>query len=338
MNGHYESGAFDVLRNNLRPTALSKLIRSTAGNIEYKHPLLYQKGWWNKTNVKDAALFKKQTPLLIIGKNGTLGNAFARICIQRSIPYVMLSREDVNICNELSINNAIEKHKPWAIINATGFVRVDDAETDSGECFRVNAEGPGYLGKTCFEKGIRFMTFSSDLVFDGCKISPYLEEDKVRSLNVYGASKAMGEKLVQEANPESMIIRTSGFFGPWDQYNFVHNVLNSLKKNTTFLAADDIVTSPTYVPDLVNSALDLFIDEEAGLWHITNDGIIAWAEFAKLVAERGGFSKNKVQARKSAEMNFIARRPLFSALESNKGVKLPSLENALERYFLHQPN
>ena len=182
------------------------------------------------------------------------------------------------------------------------------------------------------------MTFSSDLVFDGCKVSPYLEEDKVRSLNVYGASKAMGEKLVQEGNPDSMIIRTSGFFGPWDQYNFVYNVLDSLKRDAPFPAADDIFTSPTYVPDLVNSALDLFIDEETGIWHITNDGIISWAEFAKLVAERGGFSMNKVQARKSAEMSFKARRPLFSALQSNKGLKLPSLEDAIERYFRHQPN
>ena len=182
------------------------------------------------------------------------------------------------------------------------------------------------------------MTFSSDLVFDGTKISPYLEEDNVRSLNVYGASKAMGEKMVQEGNAESLVIRTSGFFGPWDQYNFVYNVLESMKRDESFQAAADIFSSPTYVPDLVNHALDLFIDEEAGIWHISNDGIISWAEFAKLVAERGGYSMDKVQARRSAEMNFKARRPLFSALQSNKGIKLPSLEDALERYFRHQPH
>ena len=73
------------------------------------------------------------------------------------------------------------------------------------------------------------MTFSSDLVFDGSKKTPYHELDKVNPLNVYGASKAEGEELVTKANASALIIRTSAFFGPWDKYNFVYSVLQSIK-------------------------------------------------------------------------------------------------------------
>jgi dTDP-4-dehydrorhamnose reductase len=280
---------------------------------------------------------KKKTPLLILGKTGTLGKAFVKICEQRFVPYVALSREELNICDPSSVLRAIDHYKPWAMINATGFVRVDDAETNREECFRVNSEAPKIMGEICAHRSLPFMTFSSDLVFDGSKRSPYLEEDQAKSLNVYGTSKARGETLVQQVNPGALVIRTSGFFGPWDKSNFVYQVLESIKRGQAFEVANDIITSPTYVPDLVNTALDLFIDEASGIWHITNDGMISWAEFARQVAQRGGYKMDNVHSRASCDMKWKARRPVFSALQSEKGLKLPSIEHALERYFMHQP-
>jgi dTDP-4-dehydrorhamnose reductase len=97
--------------------------------------------------------------------------------------------------------------------------------------------------------------------------------------------------------------------------------------------ANDVIVSPTYVPDLVESSLDLFIDEEKGIWHITNEGMLTWSDFAYTIADRGGFDKNSLQSRPLATMGWKAPRPLYSVLQSDKGVKLPVLENALERYF-----
>ncbi len=332
--GNYEPGVFDVSDNSLRQTATAKLVSSLASTGEYQHPLLMQRGWWNKPKSIAAKTTKNITPLLIIGKTGTLGNAFSKVCDQRSIAHVTLSRQELDICEPGSIDAAIEKYRPWAIINATGFVRVDDAETNRKECFLVNCTGPNNLAEICAAKSIPLMTFSSDLVFDGCKNSPYLELDRVQSLNVYGASKAKGEKLVQAVHPKALIIRTSGFFGPWDRYNFAYGVLDTLRKGEIFTAAGDIITSPTYVPDLVNAALDLFIDEEAGIWHLANDGVISWYDFAREVALHGGCELKNLRQRSAGEMEWRARRPLFSALQSEKGIRLPTLENALERYFL----
>lgn len=333
-NGHYETGVFDIRENKIRPTALSKLIRSLSESGSFEHPLLLEKGWWNKNPIGQMGeQIQKTPPLLIIGRNGTLGQAFIRICERRSIPVVALSRKEMDISKEEEILQAIDTYKPWAIINAAGYVRVDDAESNSNECFAINSTGPGLLAKACQQLGLRLMTFSSDLVFDGSKKTPYHELDKVNPLNVYGASKAEGEELVTKANASALIIRTSAFFGPWDKYNFVYSVLQSIKNGEVIQVPGDVMVSPTYVPDLAETSLDLFIDEEQGIWHITNEGMMTWADFGAAIADRAGLSQVKLKSRPLSEMGWKANRPLYSVLQSEKGVKLPVLEDALVRYF-----
>jgi dTDP-4-dehydrorhamnose reductase len=86
-------------------------------------------------------------------------------------------------------------------------------------------------------------------------------------------------------------------------------------------------------PDLVHTTLDLLLDGRRGIWHLTNEGEIAWADFALAAFTRLGYDKNYLQAKLLKEMSFAAPRPYYSALKTIKGVKLPSLEDALERYF-----
>ena len=240
---------------------------------------------------------------------------------------------ELDICNEVEIDRAINHYKPWAIINAAGYVNVDKAETDRHECFKLNATAPALLAKACEAHGIKFMTMSSDMVFNGEKGSPYIEMDRVMPLNVYGKSKAMAEELVLNAGPTSLIIRSSAFFGPWDRYNFVFNVLDSLQQDKKFPVISDVSVSPTYLPDFVNVALDLLIDDETGIWHVSSDGNCTWAGLAGEVALRGGFTNHNLQSRRLEEMKLPAPRPAYSVLKSKKGIALPALDNALERYF-----
>jgi dTDP-4-dehydrorhamnose reductase len=256
-----------------------------------------------------------------------------KACERRTIPYVALSRQDINILDEKSIKAVIDHYKPWAVINATGYVKVDDAESNYVECHAVNAVAPALLAGICNSSGIRLMTFSSDLVFDGNKKLPYHEADDVSPLNIYGKTKAEGESKVQSLCSSSLIIRTSAFFGPWDKYNFVYHVLDSVKNGHSITVPDDVMVSPTYVPDLTDTALDLFIDEEAGIWHLSNDGMLTWSEFSRSIVERSGGDGAKIISLSHTEMGWKAPRPLFSVLQSEKGVRLPTLDDALVRYF-----
>jgi dTDP-4-dehydrorhamnose reductase len=180
------------------------------------------------------------------------------------------------------------------------------------------------------------MTFSSDLVFDGTLGRPYVESDHTNPLGVYGRSKADAERRVLDSDPQALVIRTSSFFGPWDEHNFVTQALEALGNGRPFVAASDMTVSPTYVPDLVNTCLDLLIDRECGIWHLTNGAAMSWADLARRACAAAGIDAGGLEERSAAELGLRAVRPLDSAMSSERGMLLPAFEDALARYLLER--
>jgi dTDP-4-dehydrorhamnose reductase len=347
----YESGVFDIRGPHPRPTALKKMIQSWAQGKVYDHPVLQQKGWWHH---RDAAPYGPPAnpkpiihppdsgKILIIGASGTLGRAFARICEKRHLPYVALTRQDLEITSSDSIRRRLDEIRPWAVINAAGYVRVDQAEIEGEKCFRQNVLGPRNLAEICSARKIQLLHFSTDLVFDGSSTRPYQESDPVGPLNIYGLSKLESEVQVLGSHPDSLVIRTSSFFGPWDTANFVFMTLKELNSGGRIEVASDLTITPTYVPDLVDISLDLLLDQETGLLHLTNQGQLTWLELAHKVAqmamdhkrlEKSLWSPEKILAVQAETLPDRARRPKFSALTSERMKLLPFHEDALIRYF-----
>src|SRR3954454_7907598 len=128
-----------------------------------------------------------QRPLLITGATGTLGHAFARICDLRGLEHRLTSRADLDIAEPASVEGALDRHRPWAVINTAGYVRVADAEREPERCFRENTEGAAELARGCARLSIPFVTFSSDLVSDGRLGRAYVESDRPNPVGVYGA-------------------------------------------------------------------------------------------------------------------------------------------------------
>ncbi|MCB2407122.1 SDR family oxidoreductase [Hymenobacter lucidus] len=268
-------------------------------------------------------------PLLITGANGTLGQAFRRICAIRGIETVVLGRQELDITDPLAVERALTQYNPWAVVNAAGYVKVDEAEKDFARCYRENTTGPAILAAACAYRDVHFLTFSSDLVFDGRKSTAYVETDLPRPLNVYGNSKRLAEREVLQCMPKALVVRTSAFFSPWDEYNFVYYALKAGYQNHPFEAADNVLISPTFVPDLVNVSLDLLIDEECGVWHLANQGSYTWAELARLAADIGGLDTAFVVPKPMHTFGLAADRPVYSVLESQQGNLLPSVEHRL---------
>ncbi|MEO6583847.1 MAG: SDR family oxidoreductase, partial [Ferruginibacter sp.] len=337
-DGEYERGAFDVSSGSLRPTAMAGMIRQLIEKGEFHSPYILQPGWWHLPN----RFYKKQKrqalsattseqPILIIGNTGTLGKSFAKVCGERSLHYVLAGREEADITRPAAIESAIKKHKPWAIINAAGFVRVDEAERNIETCFLENTVGPGLLAEACYRHHLKLVSFSSDLVFDGEKDGPYVESDITNPLNNYGISKQQAEEKVLAFLPSALMIRTSAFFSPWDKYNFIYDVLLNLNKGHNFEAAADNFVSPTYVPHLVNTTLDLLIDNERGIWHLTNHEKVSWYQFARRAAIL--FDKDPALIRPVYNLQRPAAMPQQSVLHSEKGNLMPTLSEALLDYF-----
>jgi dTDP-4-dehydrorhamnose reductase len=337
----YEPGVFDVRAPVPRATALAKMTRALAVLGAYAHPVLDAPGWWRRPDrlwyppqgrISPAPRFSA-SPLLVTGATGTLGRAFARLCELRGLPYSLLTRTELDIAEPNDARAALDAVRPWAVVNAAGYPRVDDAEREPDRCRRENTDGPTVLARECARRAVPLVTFSSDLVFDGEKRAPYVESDASAPMNVYGASKAQAERQVLEQHPATLIVRTSAFFGPWDEWNFAHAALCELHARRPFRAADDLVVSPTYVPELVDAVLDLLIDGEHGLWHLANAGAITWAGFARMVAAAAGIDAAVVAARPAASLGFVARRPRYSALGSERAWLLSPLDAAVERFI-----
>jgi len=349
-DGYYESGVFDLRGGQPRPTALAGLLRELAEGRPPSHPTAAGSGWWRrdvrlagkaasvrgKPAVTDAAALAREEasmpPILISGASGTLGRAFARLCAQRNLPCRLLSRSEMDIGDADAVARAIDHYRPWALINASGYVRVDAAEHDTERCFRENTHGPAVLAAACASRGIHFTTFSSDMVFDGRRDGAYLEADDVSPINVYGRSKAEAESAVLRALPGALVVRTSAFFGPWDHYNFVTLALDALERGERFFAPHDLRISPTYVPDLVHTCLNLAIDGAAGIWHLTNGDALSWVELAQRAAQVAAVDPARLVANHSSDCGHIAPRPLNSALHSSRGILMPDLDHAMQRF------
>jgi len=191
------------------------------------------------------------------------------------------------------------------------------------------------LAAACEGRGIKVMSYSSDLVFDGKKSTPYVESDPVRPLNVYGRSKAQAECAVLALSPRALMIRTSAFFGPWDEYNFVTATLKALIRGEELTTVSDYIVSPTYVPDLVHATLDLLLDDALGIWHLANRGAVTWSELAITAARIAGVSTARLTHSKNSQWKSAAVKPRYSALGSERASIMPTLMDALERYFAH---
>lgn len=339
--GAAETGAFDVSSGAPRETALARAVRrpgapgvASAG-----------KGWWHReirlhhpAVLRPAPLAEHGTasrasrrspPILIAGATGTLGQALAAECRHRDIAHVVTGRERLDLQDRSSIERTLDQVRPWALINAAGWVRVDAAEDSPEACRAVNALGAIALAEACARRGIATLGFSSDLVFDGAASRPYREDAGVAPLNRYGLSKAEMEAGIQALGGTHLIVRTAAFFSPHDEHNFAVQCLRALASGRSFAAAADCVVSPTYVPDLCRAVLNLLIDGEGGIWHLTNGDALSWHAFAHRLAEAAGLSTGRIEA---TFVGSRAQRPRFAALASARGNPLPPLTDAIARF------
>ncbi len=339
--GIYEPGVYDSVTGAARPTALAKLWKGFPRGAA-RHPVVAEPGWWRRPerlsyqplprpgSSQRTVASGGEATLVICGATGTLGQAFRRACLARGIRHVVTDRRMLDLDQPEGLLPALEALHPWGVVNAAGWVRVDDAEDAEDECHRVNATGAVALAEACAALGIPSLNISSDLVFDGSQSHPYVESDRPAPLNAYGRSKAAMEAGCAGL-PKSLVVRTAAFFAAEDDHNFAVAVLDTLANGQTFDAAEDSVVTPSFVPDLVDAALDLLIDEESGVWHLSNDDVVSWADFARRVAAAAGYDPGLVRGVPGATLGWRAARPAYAALGSERGASLGPLDRCIER-------
>jgi dTDP-4-dehydrorhamnose reductase len=339
--GLYEVGAFDVSGGKPRPTAAVPLLKGLTRSAE-RHPVLRGAGWWQRpirllhspssrpaamrehVQAVDHGFSPSAPPLMICGAAGTLGRALARACTHRDIAHVLIDGRE----RESGIAAAIERHAPWAVIDAGGEMEVDGAAEEA--CAQTGAIGVA-VARACADHGIPSVHFSSDLVFGTITDRPRVESDPVTPVNPYGRGKAAMERGVAELPGAHLIVRAAALFSPDGGRDPATAVVHALRAGRTYAAGDRIATF-TYVPELADRVLDLTIDGEAGIWHLANDGTACHADFARRVAVACGLDPRLVVEVPAGEMEQAAPCPHRAPLASARGQGLEPLNTAIRHF------
>ena len=275
--------------------------------------------------------------ILVTGCNGQLGKEFQKISnIYSEHNWTFTDINELNICDEHSVNTFFSNNKIDICINCAAYTAVDKAEDEEDIARAINATAVLNIANACKSSNTLLIHVSTDYVFDGTSERPYLEEDTTSPNSVYGKTKAKGEQNIISTGCSYIIVRTSWLYSSFGS-NFVKTMLRLGSEREFVNVVDDQNGNPTWAYDLANAILLLihrFENKEVReIFNYSNEGTIPWSNFAEAIFYIG--NKNcEVRPISTQEYGSKANRPAFSALDKTKiksftGIKIPFWRESL---------
>lgn len=264
--------------------------------------------------------------ILVIGRNGQLAQELLHLDWPDGVSPIYLGRREIDISGREGLALAINAHRPSVIINTAAYTAVDRAETEREAAFALNGEAPRRIAEAAAASGIPLIHVSTDYVFDGEKKGAYLEDESVRPISVYGASKAAGEVAIREILRQHVILRSSWLFGRLGQ-NFLNTMLRLAETKDHLSVVDDQIGGPTPTADLAAAIQHVTLllaagkTDGFGTFHFTGRPGTTWFEFAAEIfaaARDLGRKVPELQRMTSAQFASPARRPINSVLDCGK--------------------
>jgi dTDP-4-dehydrorhamnose reductase len=257
--------------------------------------------------------------ILVTGAHGQLGMELNFLSsLLETHEFVFVSHADFDITDEVFVTRYIASGNFTEVINCAAYTAVDKAETEREQAYKVNATGAGNLAKACHQYGVKFIHFSTDFVFDGTHSLPYTEDETTAPLSVYGASKLEGEKLVQQHNPDALIIRTSWVYSSFGN-NFVKTILRLCRERDSLNVIFDQVGTPTYARDLAAAVISIIKQKQwvPGIYNYSNEGVASWYDFAIAIRDLAGLT-TRIAPIETSQYPTPATRPKYSVLNKKK--------------------
>ncbi len=272
---------------------------------------------------------------VITGADGQLGLAFGQEFTRKGVPFLGTDLATCDIASREQVERMLDAHRPSVLINCAAYNLVDEAENNRTVAFKINTDAVKILAHACQARGIKFVHYSTDYVFDGKKGGLYTEEDATGPLNVYGLSKYEGEAALRAIIADHLVLRTSWVYGEGKQ-NFLYKFSQWAQKSGEIKVSVDEVSVPTYVEDIVWVTLKALEKGMTGLYHLTSSGYASRYEWAKAFVKAAGLS-TQVMPVPMSFFSLKALRPSFSAMSNEKiskelGIKIPSWQEGVEKY------
>ena len=267
-----------------------------------------------------------EKPLVVVtGKNGQLGWKLQQLAgnLAHRYDFIFTDRNQLDLSKPETIAPFFVQYHPQYFINAAAYTGVDKAETDQEQALTINGTAVGEIAACCEKYHCKFITVSTDYVFNGNGSAPYTTSQVTDPVNYYGYSKCIGEQLAQKNNPSSIIVRTSWVYSEHGN-NFVKTMLRLMKERPELKVVSDQIGSPTYAADLAAALMQMVAQDIAGtyhsgIYHYSNTGVISWYDFAVAIRDIAGFN-TKILPIPSSDYPTPAKRPAYSVMDTGSFV------------------
>src|SRR5687768_9445809 len=262
--------------------------------------------------------------VVITGAGGLVGGSLARLFARRGDETLALARADLDVTDAAAVGRFIGSERPRLVVNCA-VLGVDVCEQDEAAARAVNVEAPRSLATAAAAASARLLHFSTNYVFDGERDEPYTEADETRPPNVYGRTKAAGERAALAADPRCLVVRTSWGFGA-GKSSSLSTAHRELRAGRRVRAIRDTWASVTYVEDLARRVEELLARRARGVFHVVNAGACTYEEFAREAARLVGLKEDEseplIETVTEAEMRRAAPRPRHTPMRSHASAAL----------------
>ncbi len=285
--------------------------------------------------------------ILVTGSGGQLGSEFQAVaatypeCI-----FFFYDHSNLDICDGPAVETAMETCRPDVVINCAAYTSVDNCEKNPVLAYSVNRDGAALLAENAKRHGTLLLHVSSYYVFDGCSGVPYKETDQPNPEGVYALSKFQGEELIRNSGASFLIVRAGWLYSSFGK-NFVKTILRYSKERESIKVVFDRVGSPVYAGDFARAIISMLNhhkdgDPCAATYHLANEGVCSWYDFAESVVRFSGLSC-KVLPVESSDFPVQGPRPWYSvlnnaAIKRDYGLEIPWWQDSLERLLLKNSN
>jgi dTDP-4-dehydrorhamnose reductase len=233
-------------------------------------------------------------PVAVTGAQGRLGRAVVTALRAAGTPVVAWTRPDYDLDDAAAAERVVARDLPALIVHCAAWTDVDGCAREPELAMRRNAMAVGELAAAAAQRGIGMVVISTNEVFDGERTDglAYTEDDEVRPINPYGASKAAGERLAAEAFGDATsalwTIRTAWLYGPpgADFPNKIIAAADRLPPTDALGVVSDEIGSPTYTLDLAAAVARLVSAAPGGIYHVVNPGAASRFDVAQAVLAR----------------------------------------------------
>lgn len=245
-----------------------------------------------RVKFSDLRVAKNMTiKILLFGNKGQVGREIEELAVVQGLEVCGFDIDSVDITDFNQVENCFINNNVDIAINAAGYTAVDKAEDEATLAYAVNCDAVKNLAIVCSKYDVPLLHISTDYVFSGQKNTPYVEDDVVIPLNVYGKSKLAGEEILEQSWYKHIILRVSWMFGKYGN-NFVKTILRLAKEREELQVVGDQHGCPTAAADVARVLLELARQivggkTHWGIYHYCGFPATTWYEFAKTIIEQG---------------------------------------------------